>query len=191
MAANYTNRAEAIGVIEKIEIAHEVNGIKNYFVVLKSFRSNGNTFDLIPMLVREDLISQYVVGDKILVSGTIRSYNIYNDGTGRVNLKIYIVPKKISRTDKNDMCIVNMSGIITSVREPRQTPSGRMIKDALINVFDGKKMSKLPLIMWETNINKDIRKGETYIVYGRLQSREYVKNGEIKIAYEISVYSIK
>lgn len=191
MAAHNTNVAEVIGTIENINISHEVNGIKNYFVTLKSFRSNGNTFDLIPMLVREDLINEYNVGDKVQAIGTIRSYNIYNENEDRVNLKIYIVPKSIRKTDKQDMCIVNVSGIITSVREPRKTPSGREIKDALINVFDGKKMSKLPIIIWEANLSKDIQKGDTYLVYGRLQSREYIKNDQTKIAYEISVYSIK
>lgn len=191
MVSNFINTAEVVGTIESINYSHEVNGIKNYHVVVKSYRSNGQTFDLIPMLASEDVISTFAIGDRINAYGTIRSYNIYNEELGRTNLKIYIVPKRISKTDKKDMCIININGIITSVREPRQTPSGRMIKDALINVFDGKKMSKLPLIIWETNINKDIRKGETYTVYGRLQSREYVKNGEIKIAYEVSVYSIK
>lgn len=181
MAAHNTNVAEVIGTIENINISHEVNGIKNYFVTLKSFRSNGNTFDLIPMLVREDLINEYNVGDKVQAIGTIRSYNIYNENEDRVNLKIYIVPKSIRKTDKQDMCIVNVSGIITSVREPRKTPSGREIKDALINVFDGKKMSKLPIIIWEANLSKDIQKGDTYLVYGRLQSREYIKNDQTKL----------
>lgn len=191
MAAHNTNVAEVVGTIESMDISHEVNGIKNYFVTLKSFRLNGNTFDLIPMLVREDLISEYNVGDKVQAIGTIRSYNIYNENEDRVNLKIYIVPKSIRKTDKQDMCIVNVSGIITSVREPRKTPSGRKIKDALINVFDGKKMSKLPIIIWEANLNNDIQKGDTCLVYGRLQSREYIKKDQTKIAYEISVYSIK
>jgi len=91
--------------------------------------------------------------------------------------------------------LCEMEGYICKNPIFRQTPLGRHICDLLIAVNNKNKCSYIPCISWGKNAFevKDYKIGQKIYIKGRVQSREYIKQGEVetKVAYELSCMHIK
>ena len=72
----------------------------------------------------------------------------------------------------------------------RHTPLGREICDIMLAVNrDRGKSDYIPCIFWGNKAYyvKQCKVGDCLRVAGRIQSREYTKDGAVKTAYELSV----
>jgi len=83
-----------------------------------------------------------------------------------------------------------LEGFLCKQPTYRHTPHGREIADVMLAVNrQYGKSDYIPCILWGRNAYfvKDLKAGSSLRVAGRIQSREYNKNGERKTAYELSV----
>ena len=139
---------------------------------------------------------EYPDGTRIQVEGVLVSY-FEKDPLGNNRSFVAINPigwEETSKPHKNEVVLI---GTICKKSMFRKTPYGRSISDVMlaVNPMDvlnpGIKWRSvyIPLIFWGLNARdiseKDI--GTRIKVYGRLQSREYDKDGYIHTVQELSV----
>ncbi len=191
------NKVFLKGVIDSEPVfSHESFGEGFYEVMIRVNRLSEN-FDNIPVIVSEKLLSSFVLGKTISISGQFRSYNKLTDGKSRLILNVF-VRNIIELDDSMNPNVVELSGFVCKEPVFRTTPFGREICDVLIAVNRAyNKSDYLPCIVWGRNARfvKDINVGQKVQIVGRIQSREYQKrladdSVEKRIAYEISVNKI-
>lgn len=136
---------------------------------ISTTRTSGTT-DIIPVNTNQE--------GYVRITGTLRTHN-----TPDRHLKMYVQPTSITPTYDLDENAITLSGYVCKTPIYRTTPSGREITDLLI--ADGNNY--IPCVVWEDATEYTI--GDYITIEGRIQSREYIKNGEIKRTYEVSVNS--
>lgn len=186
-----SNQVNLVGSIESDFIySHSLYGETFYVLTLSVKRDSGKA-DLIPLLVSERLIdvSEPLVGQSVYVSGEFRSHNQHDADKNRV--KLYVFVNRVERLDTtNNVNDVFLEGCICKQPTYRHTPLGREISDVTLAVNRGyNKSDYIPCILWGRNAYfvKSLNAGDRIRVAGRIQSREYTKDGEAKTAYELSV----
>lgn len=173
-------------IIEEPNLSYTCKGIDFYTFKLKITR-NSEVNDIIPihMAGKSDLKK----GDFITVYGTYRSYNKQEDS--KSHLILYVLLNKYEKSSENEYDNnISLEGIICKKPIYRQTPFGREITDVLLAVNRKYNRSDyIPAIFWGKAACsiKDLEVGQKVWITGRIQSRTYIKNGESKVAYEISV----
>ena len=196
------NQAVIAGeIISDFEFNHEVFGEGFYFVKLKVSRLSHSS-DIIPLLVSERLIDvkQSHIGQFLEARGQFRSHNKQESDKNRVVL--FLFAKEIEMIDSAENRNPNeifLDGYICKEPVYRTTPLGREIADILLAVNRPYgKSDYIPCICWGRNAryasNFDV--GEHVRIFGRIQSREYVKKlsetqTETRIAYEVSVSKLE
>lgn len=185
------NDVKLLGVIMSDFIhSHTLYGESFYNVTLSVNRDSGKA-DLIPLLISDRLVdvSKDLSGAGVYVTGEFKSYNQREDNKGR--LKLYVFVNSIELTDSEDnINDVFLEGYICKQPVYRRTPLGREICDVMLAVNRAyNKSDYIPCILWGRNayFAGSLNTGDCIRVAGRIQSREYNKNGEIKTAYELSV----
>lgn len=195
---NKNNKVTIIGELKGgLVFRYEAHFEKFYSGVVQVMRASGK-YDDIHITVSERLLMEqnYKSGDTVKLVGEYRSYNEKEDDKYHLRLTVFV--KEISLYNskyKRHANGIYLNGFI--VKEPvyRTTPLGREITDLLIAVNRGyHKSAYIPAIAWGRNaaFAKLLKVGDKVEVYGRIQSRKYVKrmpNGEMvtKTAYEVSV----
>ena len=178
------------------EFSHECKGEKFYKLFLESGRKS-EVVDTLPCLVPEVFLKDVEVGECVGINGEIRTRNNHSDGKSK--LEIYVFVLGVDNYEGQDSNYVELEGYVCKDPLYRETPLGREIADLTIasNRPYGKS-DYIPCIVWGRNalIASDIPVGAKVIIYGRLQSREYVKmlddeTREIKVAYELSASSLE
>lgn len=164
-----------------------------------------NFMDYIPLMVSERLIDtkQNYIGQKIYVTGQFRSYNRHEEKKNRLVLSVFV--RELSFVEENDMEELQeksnqifLDGYICKNPVYRKTPLGREIADLLIAVNRSYgKSDYIPCICWGRNARfaSGFEIGAHVEIYGRIQSREYIKKigeeeTEKRMAYEVSVSKI-
>ncbi|OYP32226.1 hypothetical protein CG709_06590 [Lachnotalea glycerini] len=125
---------------------------------------------------------------KIAFIGQVRTYNQYKEGKSRLLVSIFMLD--IIDLREKDFNNVEVTGYICKLPVYRKTPLGREIADLLLAVNRPyKKTDYIPCITWGRNArySEGLVVGDCIKIIGRLQSREYAKNEEVKVAYELSV----
>jgi len=146
-------------------------------------------------------VRQSYIGQHVKVDGQFRSYNRYEENRNRLILSVFAQELEfvyeIPEGEKNNW--IFLDGYICKEPIYRKTPLGRQIADLLIaaNRSYGKS-DYIPCICWGRNARfvSGISIGSRVQVYGRIQSREYVKKlddgvAEKRTAYEVSVNKIE
>ena len=178
------------------EFSHECKGEKFYKLFLESGRKS-EVVDTLPCLVPEVFLKDVEVGEFVGINGEIRTRN--NHSEGKSKLEIYVFVLGVDNYEGQDSNSVWLEGYVCKDPLYRETPLGREIADLTIasNRPYGKS-DYIHCIVWGRNalIASDIPVGAKVIIYGRLQSREYVKmlddeTREIKVAYELSASSLE
>lgn len=173
------------------EFSHECKGEKFYKLFLEAGRKS-EVVDTLPCLVPEVFLKDVEVGECVGINGEIRTRNNHSDGKSK--LEIYVFVLGVDNYEGQDINSVELEGYVCKDPLYRETPLGREIADLTIasNRPYGKS-DYIPCIVWGRNalIASDIPVGAKVRIYGRLQSREYVKmlddeTREIKVAYELS-----
>ena len=187
------NQITARGSLRDLPVfSHENHGRKFYRFDLEVPRLSG-TVDLLPVIAPAAVLDQLdpSAGANIRVEGQIRSHNVRKED-GR-HLQIFIFAAQVEAEDEEAANEVVIEGNLC--REPilRRTPLGREICDVMLAVPRAfHRADYLPCILWGSTAQQAsyCHTGDSIRLWGRLQSRTYVKQTEAgpesRTAYEIS-----
>ena len=182
--------------------SHESYGEGFYMVDVEVERLSDST-DLIPVMVSERLldVNQDYTGQLISVSGQFRSYNRHEEKKNKLVLSVFAREIEfIDQVDENTKSNqIFLDGFICKEPIYRKTPLGREIADLLLAVNRPYgKSDYIPCICWGRNARfaSTFQVGDRCIVWGRIQSREYMKKIseeelEKRVAYEVSVSKLE
>ncbi|MFG6382849.1 MAG: single-stranded DNA-binding protein [Lachnospiraceae bacterium] len=189
-------------IVSDFQYSHEVFG-EGFYLVEVSVNRLSNFADIIPMMVSERLIDtqRSYIGQYIRVDGQFRSYNRHEEKRNRLVLSVFVreleFVEEIPEGEKSNQ--IFLDGYICKEPIYRKTPLGREIADLLIAVNRSYgKSDYIPCICWGRNARyaSGFDVGGHVQVYGRIQSREYVKKiseteVEHRTAYEVSVSKVE
>ena len=188
-------------IVSGFTFSHEVYGEGFYMVEIAVSRLS-NYADYIPVMVSERLIdvTQNYEGQYICVVGQFRSYNRHEEKKNRLVLSVFAREIEFTEEPGEDVKSnqIFLDGYICKEPIYRKTPLGREIADLLIAVNRSYgKSDYIPCICWGRNARyaSGFEVGSHVQIWGRIQSREYVKKlneleMEKRIAYEVSVSKI-
>lgn len=189
-------------IISDFAYSHEIFGEGFYMVDVRVLRLSDSA-DVIPLMISERLIdvTEDYKGAYISVNGQFRSYNRHEERKNKLVLSVFA--REISFVDEIEESAktnqIYLDGFICKEPVYRKTPLGREIADLLLAVNRPYgKSDYIPCICWGRNARfaNNFRVGERCAVWGRIQSREYMKkideeNVEKRVAYEVSVSKLE
>lgn len=157
--------------------------------------------DVLPVTISEKLMSPWLLdGVKVKVSGQLRSYNKYTETGTHLVLTVFVKEIDLAElgTGENPNEIF-INGFICKPPVYRKTPFGREITDLIVAVNRAFNRSDyIPAIAWGRNavFAERLEVGTNVQIWGRLQSREYIKRiseteSETRTAYELSITKIE
>lgn len=189
-------------IVSDFTYSHEIYGEGFYMVDVKVQRLSDSA-DVIPLMVSERLID--VTGDykgySIVVNGQFRSYNRHEERKNRLVLSVFAreieFVEEVEESTRSNQ--IYLDGYICKEPIYRKTPLGREIADLLLAVNRPYgKSDYIPCICWGRNARfaSNFSVGERCAVWGRIQSREYMKKLdeerlERRVAYEVSVSKLE
>jgi primosomal replication protein N len=193
------NQVQIMGrIVSGFSFSHEVFG-EGFYMVDVSVQRLSNSSDIIPVMISDRLIdvTQDYEGEYIQIFGQFRSYNRHDEKKNKLVLSVFARELSFVEED-NDKVKSNqifLDGYICKTPVYRRTPLGREIADMLLAVNRPYgKSDYIPCICWGRNARfaSGFEVGGHVQVWGRIQSREYVKkledeSTERRIAYEVSV----
>lgn len=197
------NQVSIMGrIASQFTFSHQVFG-EGFYMVDVLVKRLSESEDRIPIMVSERLIdvAEDFEGEYIQVSGQFRSYNRHEEKKNRLVLSVFA--REISFVEEEDDSVksnqIFLDGYICKPPVYRKTPLGREIADLLIAVNRPYgKSDYIPCICWGRNARyaSAFRVGGHVLIWGRIQSREYVKkisemDTEKRIAYEVSVSKLE
>ena len=189
-------------IVDDFTYSHEIFGEAFYMVTIRVERLSDSE-DLIPVMVSERLldVTKDYKGLKIEVVGQFRSYNRHEEKKNKLVLSVFareidFVDEMPENSKTNQ---IFLDGFICKPPIYRRTPLGREIADILLAVNRPYgKSDYIPCICWGRNARfaGTFQVGSRCLVWGRIQSREYMKKlgeGEMekRIAYEVSVSKLE
>lgn len=189
-------------IVSEFVFSHEVFGEGFYSLYIQVGRLS-ESYDVIPLMVSERLmdVKKDYRGKYIEVLGQFRSYNRHESSRNRLVLSVFA--REISLCEEEQNCIkpnhIYLDGYICKNPVYRKTPLGREIADLLVAVNRPYgKSDYIPCICWGRNARyaSGFEVGERCLVWGRIQSREYMKkiseeDLEKRVAYEVSVSKLE
>ena len=197
------NQVTMIGeIVSEFEFSHEVYG-EGFYLVDISVSRLSDSVDYIPLMVSERLVdvTQSYIGETISVSGQFRSYNRHEEKKNRLILSVFVRELEFVDEIEDDIKSnqIYLDGYICKEPIYRKTPLGREIADLLVAVNRSYgKSDYIPCICWGRNARyaSSFEVGSHVEVYGRIQSREYIKKigeeqTEKRVAYEVSENKIE
>ena len=160
------NKVIVAGKLQKeFEYDHTAYGERFYKNIISTRRKSG-TYDEVPILIAEKLVTakEEYQNTSVLIYGNLRSYNL-RDTKGK-HLIVY-----------------------------RETPKGKFIADIFLIVpRTEKRTSCIPCICWGSiaHCASMLEMGSKLRVYGKIQSRQYVKkipdeSMKVMTTYEVSI----
>ena len=197
------NQVTVMGeIVGDFAFSHEIFGEGFYMVDVKVQRLS-ESYDIIPVMVSERLldVNADYKGMLISVSGQFRSYNRHEERKNRLVLSVFA--REIEFVDEIEESArtnqIFLDGYICKEPIYRKTPLGREIADLLLAVNRPYgKSDYIPCICWGRNARyaSNFRVGERCAIWGRIQSREYMKKldeieSEKRVAYEVSVSKLE
>lgn len=197
------NQVSIIGeIVSEFVFSHEVFG-EGFYLVDVQVKRLSESCDRIPVMVSERLIdvNEDYRGEFVKVTGQFRSYNRHEGTKNRLVLSVFV--REIAFLEEfGDYTKTNqifLDGYICKTPIYRKTPLGREIADLLVAVNRPYgKSDYIPCIAWGRNARyaSGFEVGSRICVWGRVQSREYVKRlseteSEKRVAYEVSVSKLE
>ena len=193
------NRVTIVGeVVSEFEFSHEVYG-EGFYTLNISVNRLSDSVDMISERLVD--VTEDLRGVIIEASGQFRSYNRHEENKNRLMLSIFVRELQLydNYEEENSTNQIFLDGYICKPAIYRRTPLGREIADVLIAVNRPYgKSDYIPCIAWGRNARfaAGFEVGSHIQIYGRIQSREYVKKisedeCERRTAYEVSVSKIE
>ena len=197
------NQVSIVGtIISDFRYSHEVYG-EGFYMVDVSVNRLSDFADIIPIMISERLVdtTQNYEGQMIYVTGQFRSYNRHEEKKNRLMLSVFAREIEFVEEEKEEYKSnqIYLDGYVCKEPIYRKTPLGREIADLLIAVNRSYgKSDYIPCICWGRNARfaSGFEVGSHVEIWGRIQSREYVKKiaetvTEKRVAYEVSVGSLE
>ena len=197
------NQVTVMGeVISDFSFSHEIFG-EGFYMVDISVKRLSDSYDIIPVMVSErllDVTADYK-GMYIGINGQFRSYNRHEEHKNRLVLSVFAREveflDEMEESSKTNQ--IYLDGYICKEPIYRKTPLGREIADVLLAVNRPYgKSDYIPCICWGRNARyaSQFKIGERCAVWGRIQSREYMKKLdeeriERRVAFEVSVSKLE
>lgn len=193
------NQVTVMGeIISNFTFSHEIFGEGFYMVDLRVQRLS-ESYDEIPVMVSERLVdvNEDFRGKNVCVNGQFRSYNRHEEHKNRLVLSVFAREitflEELEESAKTNQ--IYLDGYICKEPVYRKTPLGREIADVLLAVNRPYgKSDYIPCICWGRNARfaSNFTVGEKCVIWGRIQSREYMKKieeekVEKRVAFEVSV----
>ncbi|MDE6743709.1 MAG: single-stranded DNA-binding protein [Lachnospiraceae bacterium] len=189
-------------IVSDFAYSHEIYGEGFYMVDIQVYRLS-DSVDIIPLMISERLLdtTQNYVGSKVAVFGQFRSYNRHEERKNKLVLSVFV--REIEFIDELEeggrTNQIFLDGYICKEPVYRKTPLGREIADLLLAVNRPYgKSDYIPCICWGRNARyaSSFEVGSRCAVWGRIQSREYMKKiteeeSERRVAYEVSVSKLE
>ncbi len=189
-------------IVSNFQFSHEIFGEGFYMIDVKVPRLSESS-DIIPLMVSERLIDVTMdyKGQNIMVSGQFRSYNRHEERKNRLVLSVFA--REIEFVDETPESSktnqIYLDGYICKEPIYRKTPLGREIADLLLAVNRPYgKSDYIPCICWGRNARfaSSFTVGTRCELWGRIQSREYIKKvseeeAQKRVAYEVSVSKLE
>lgn len=197
------NQVSIMGKIASgFTFSHQVFG-EGFYTLEVLVRRLSDSEDRIPLMISERLIdvTQDYEGEYIQVQGQFRSYNRHEEKKNRLVLSVFV--RELAFVEEEDDSVktnqIFLDGYICKPPVYRKTPLGREIADLLLAVNRPYgKSDYIPCICWGRNARyaSAFQVGGHVLIWGRIQSREYIKKiseneTEKRIAYEISVSKLE
>ncbi len=183
-----TNKAGIVGTIDKpFQFSHELCGEKIFETVIKVPRLN-QISDYIPVKASEEMLSFNLCdGQSVKVVGEFCSWS----EQGRLNS--YLQAEHITQCNSLPKKFNNMIYLAGRIcKEPKYKKSfkkRRDITELLIAVNGKDGENYIPCIAWDTNavFASFMEVGDYIQIWGRMQSREFYKRGELTKIFEVSM----
>ena len=197
------NQVTVMGeVISDFVFSHEIFG-EGFYMVDISVKRLSDSYDIIPVMVSERLldVNADYKGMYICINGQFRSYNRHEEHKNRLVLSVFAREvdfiDEMEESSKTNQ--IYLDGYICKEPIYRKTPLGREIADVLLAVNRPYgKSDYIPCICWGRNARyaSQFKVGERCAVWGRIQSREYMKkldeeHIERRVAFEVSVSKLE
>lgn len=197
------NQVEIMGrIASEFVFSHQVFG-EGFYLVDVLVKRLSDSEDCIPVMISERLvdITQDYIGEYIHVTGQFRSYNRHEEKKNRLVLSVFA--REISFVEEEDETMktnqIFLDGYICKPPVYRKTPLGREIADLLLAVNRPYgKSDYIPCICWGRNARfaSAFEVGEHVQIFGRIQSRTYIKKlseteTQERTAYEVSVSKLE
>lgn len=197
------NQVTVMGeIVSDFSFSHEIFG-EGFYMVDMAVKRLSESYDVIPLMVSERLID--VNGDYkgmyVCINGQFRSYNRHEERKNRLVLSVFAREiefiNELEESAKTNQ--IYLDGYICKEPIYRKTPLGREIADVLLAVNRPYgKSDYIPCICWGRNARyaNGFKVGERCAVWGRIQSREYMKklsenDVEKRVAFEVSVSKLE
>ena len=191
-------------IVSDFVFSHEVYG-EGFYMVEVSVNRLSNFVDYIPVMVSERLVdvSGNYQGQNVYVTGQFRSFNRHEEHKNRLVLSVFAREfELVEQASEDEEAATNeifLDGFICKESVYRKTPLGREIADLLVAVNRSYgKSDYIPCICGGRNARfaASFEVGAHVQIWGRIQSREYVKKlseteVEQRVAYEVSVSKIE
>lgn len=189
-------------IVSDFSYSHEIFGEGFYMVDIRVQRLSDSS-DILPLMISERLIDVTAdyKGCYVAVNGQFRSYNRHEERKNKLVLSVFAreisFVEEVEESAKTNQ--IYLDGFLCKEPIYRKTPLGREIADLLIAVNRPYgKSDYIPCICWGRNARyaSGFKVGERCGIWGRIQSREYVKkvdeeHAEKKVAYEVSVSKLE
>ncbi len=188
------NHIRLCGNLESAPVfSHENHGRQFYSFFLGVERLSG-TLDRLRVLADLRLLenADCAWGERVLVTGQIRSWNQPTENGRRLVISVYAETLELADGEPENQVV--LTG--TLCRDPvyRRTPLGREICDGMLAVNRScRRTDYLPCIFWGRTARRiaALSTGARITLTGRLQSRDYTKllpdgESEQRTAYEVS-----
>lgn len=189
-------------IVSDFTFSHEIFGEGFYMVDLQVKRLSESS-DIIPLMISDRLVNvkESLIGSSVCVNGQFRSYNRHEEKKNRLVLSVFVREIEFVEGPGEGMKTnqIFLDGYICKAPVYRKTPLGREIADLLVAVNRPYgKSDYIPCICWGRNARfaADFTVGGHIQIWGRIQSREYVKKiseeeVEKRVAYEVSVSKLE
>lgn len=180
-------------IVSEFSFIKELRGKKLYRVYVEVPRLSGQ-MDTLPVMVTDDIIDPDIGYPEITVTGQYHSYNLKgSDGKRHLVLTVYAKKIRIGTPcdERND---IFLDGYICKEPIYRETPLGREITDLMLAVNGSNKQSDyIPCISWgrTARVASGLTVGTRVCIRGRVQSREYMKESNQRVAYEVSARQLE
>ena len=195
------NQVSVTGKIDTgFTFSHQVFG-EGFYTMEIVVKRLSDSEDHIPVMVSERLldVTQDYVGEYIEIHGQFRSYNRHEEKHNRLASGERILELLEEEPENLKPNSIFLDGYICKPPVYRKTPLGREIADLLLAVNRPYgKSDYIPCICWGRNARyaSAFTVGGHVLIWGRIQSREYVKKlseteTETRTAYEVSVSKLE
>lgn len=164
---------------------------EEYFVFYMKVKRISGVFDIFCCRASRKLTENIECGKEIEIYGEVRTFNEFIGEKFKLHIFVWVKEVYTPAPEALNDNSVRLSGFVCKPPIIRKTPLGKQICDVLLAVNRPYgKSDYIPCIFWGGSAKNiaELTVGSELSLRGRLQSREYEKDGKIHTAYEVSAW---